>query len=88
MSFIFAQKSFQFPMDWGWGNGFKIRKDIWSRIAVKLRVRRIPVCWKHLEFWETFDSFMFFCVECCMMFGVVGAGECPGSTCKRGFRIE
>ena len=48
-------------MDWGWGNGFKIRKDIWSRIAVKLRVRRIPVCWKHLEFWETFDSFMFLC---------------------------
>ena len=66
--FIFDQKSFQFPMDWGWGNGFKIRKDIWSRIAVKLRVRRIPVCWKHLEFWETFDSFVFY-VECCMMFG-------------------
>ena len=53
--FIFVHKSFQFPMDWGWGDGFKkIRKDIWSRIAVKRRVRRIPVCWKHLEFWETF----------------------------------
>ena len=68
MSFILVQKSFQFPMDWGWGNGFKIRKNILSRIAVKLRVRRIPVCWKHLEFWETFDGFVFY-VECCMMFG-------------------
>ena len=58
---IFGQKSLQFPMDWDWRNGFKIRENDWSCIAVKLRVRRIPVCWTHLEFWETFDSFMYFC---------------------------
>ena len=63
MSFIFVQKSFQFPMDWDWRNGFKIRENNWSCIAVKLRVRRIPVCWTHLEFWETFDSFMYFLLD-------------------------
>ena len=59
MSFIFDQKSFQFPMEWDWRNGFKIREDNWSYIEVKLRVRKIPVCWKHLEFWETFGSFIY-----------------------------
>ena len=57
---IFDQKSFRFPMEWDWGNGFKIRENSWSYIAVKLRVRRIPVCWTHLEFWETFDSSIYF----------------------------
>ena len=84
MSFFFDQKSFQFPMEWDWRNGFKIRENNWSCIAVKLRVRRIPVCWTHLEFWETFDSFMFF-VGCCMMFGVVVAGECQALLAKGTF---
>ena len=65
MSFIFDQKSLQFPMEWDWRNGFKIRENNWSCIEVKLRVRKIPVCWKHLGFWETFGSFIF--VGCCMM---------------------
>ena len=63
---VFDQKSFQFPMEWDWRNGFKIREDNWSCIEVKLRVRKIPVCWKHPEFWETFCSFIF--AECCMVF--------------------
>ena len=67
---VLTRSHSSYPWNGAGGTGLKTGRTIgWSNfvfyIEVNLRVRRIPVCWKHLEFWETFCISIF--AECCIV---------------------
>ena len=66
MSFIFVQKSFQFPLDGGWRNGFKIRKDF---LVMHCSQTKVFVEFQYVgNIWNSGKPLIVlcFCVECGM----------------------
>ena len=90
----FDQKSFQFPMEWGWRNGFKIRWDNWLEQLCVL-------CWSQfkgsqnpsmLETSGILGNLLYFCfcwvLHCVVALCILGVWACHGSTFRKGYQNE